>query len=263
MHALILAAGRGLRLAQATPKCLIEVGGRPLLSHQLEAVRNAGATQATVVVGHCHEQVRAIVGDDTSVVLNDRYAATNSLYSFWLARQAVKGELLVLNCDVLFPHQALTGLLECEGSALAFDSSSGGRAEHMKVSVQDGQLVEMSKQLPPALTSGENLGLLRLTEKAAETAFDAAARLLRQGGERDWVGAAINLVARRHPIACVDVAGLPWVEIDFPHDLAAARERIWPAIEALGHGLGIPPARARPERRSVVPPIVPAESTAS
>jgi choline kinase len=54
------------------------------------------------------------------------------------------------------------------------------------------------------------------------------------GRERDWVGSAINVIARRHPIVCVDVAGLPWVEIDYPDDLAAARARVWPAIALLG-----------------------------
>ena len=92
----------------------------------------------------------------------------------------------------------------------------------------------MNKQLPFPHNHGENLGLLHLTEDVAEATFDAAAMLIRRGGERDWLGAAINVVAERHPIACVDVAGLPWVEIDYPDDLAAARTRIWPAIQALG-----------------------------
>ena len=247
MDALILAAGRGSRLSAATPKCLVEVGGRSLLSYQLEAVREAGAERVTLVVGHCDEEVRAAVaGDaDVEVVHNPRYADTNSLYSFQMARRSIDGDLLVLNCDVLFPRQVLGGLLECAGSALAFDSQSGGDAEHMKVSVQDGRLVEMSKQLPSQHSRGENLGLLRLTREVAEATFDAAAMLIRRGGERDWLGAAINAVAGRHPIACVDVAGLPWVEIDYPDDLAAARTRIWPAIEALG----------RPSRTTTRTPI--------
>lgn len=238
MDALILAAGRGSRLAGETPKCLVEVGGRPLLSHQLAAVREAGAERVTLVAGHRYEQVCRVAGDAAAVVVNDRYEDTNSLYSFALARHVVRSDLLVLNCDVLFPQEVLDGLMARPGSALAFDSGSGGKAEHMKVCVQDGHLVEMSKRLPRERTSGENLGLLRLSLEAAQSAFHTAAALVRRGAERDWLGTAINIVAPDHPIACVDVAGLPWVEIDYPHDLAAARKRIWPAIEAL----------ARPDR---------------
>lgn len=243
MRALILAAGRGSRLATATPKCLVEVGGRPLLLHQLDALRRAGVDDVTVVVGHRHERVRSAAGRGVRFVLNERYAETNSLFSFWLAREAAGDDLLVLNCDVLFPDQVLARLLAEPASALAFDSGSGEHAEHMKVHVREGRLVEMSKELEPHLTSGENLGLVRLAEDAAAAAFRAAAGLLRRGRERDWLGAAINVVARRHRIACVDVAGMPWVEIDFAHDLRAARRQVWPAMTALATAQ----RRARPE----------------
>jgi choline kinase len=233
MHALILAAGRGSRLIEAMPKCLVEVGGRPLLLHQLDALTRAGAERVTLVVGHCHAQVRAAAGGAATFVLNDRYAVTNSLYSFWLAQAAVKGDLFVLNCDVLFPSDILDQLVGTGGSALAFDSGSGEEDEHMKVCVRRGRLVRMSKQLPPGSCHGENVGVLRLTEAAAQAAFAAAASLVHRGQERDWLGAAVNAIAHRHPIACVDVAGVPWVEIDFPHDLAAARTQIWPRIESL------------------------------
>src|SRR6266851_3132710 len=126
MQGLILAAGRGSRLVSSTPKCLVEVGGRPLLSHQVDALRAMGVDGVTVVVGHGEERVRAHLDDGAGVVVNDRYAETNSLYSFWLAREAVREDVLVLNCDVLFPGEVLERLLERKDSALAFDSGSGG-----------------------------------------------------------------------------------------------------------------------------------------
>lgn len=257
MHALILAAGRGSRLTESVPKCLVEVGGRPLLLHQLDAVRDAGAERVTVVVGHGHEHVRAVAGGEASFVLNDRYADTNSLYSFWLAQSVVRGDLFVLNCDVLFPAHVLHELVGSGGSALAFDSGSGEEDEHMKVRVRRGRLVRMSKQLPRRHCHGENVGVLRLTEPVARAAFAAAASLVRRGRERDWLGAAVNAIARHHPISCVDVAGCPWVEIDFPRDLATARTRIWPEIELFE------PRRSRPAGHRWSPKLVAAASEAA
>jgi choline kinase len=233
MQAVILAAGGGSRLGADVPKCLVGVGGQPLLEHQLDALEQSGVDEVTVVVGHQHEQVRDAVGRRVRLVRNARYAETNSLYSFWLARQAVEGELVLLNSDVLFPSQLLGRLLSAPGSALAFDTSSGEDDEHMKVLTRRGHLQRMSKALPPDDTDGENVGVIRLSASAADAAFEAAGWLVQEGCLAEWVGAAITDVAPRHPIACLDVADLPWVEIDFPEDLELARDQVWPAIEAL------------------------------
>ena len=234
-QALILAAGTGSRLGLGLPKCLVEVGGRSLLDHQLDAIEQAGADRVTMVVGYEHQQVEDAAGGRAEVVLNERYADTNSLYSFWLASRAVEGDLLVLNSDVLFAPELLGDLLDVEGSAIAFDSSSGDQAEHMKVREQHGRLLRLSKDVPAMYSHGESLGVAHLSPLAARAAFAAAGSLVRRGQEKDWAAAAFNEVARRHRISCLDVAGQPWVEIDFPEDLDHARNHTWPAITAFSH----------------------------
>src|SRR4051794_35124940 len=49
--AIVLAAGEGTRMRSSRPKVLHEVGGRSLLAHVLDAVRQAGCTDTTVVIG--------------------------------------------------------------------------------------------------------------------------------------------------------------------------------------------------------------------
>lgn len=233
MRAIILAAGLGSRLGGGVPKCLVEVGGRPLLHHQIESLRAVGMTDVTVVVGYGHDRVRLAGRGGLDWVMNERYATTNSLYSFWLARRPAADDVLLLNGDVLFPLQVLQRLLFAPGSAVAFDSGSGTEPEHMKVALHDGRLTSMSKSLPPACTHGENLGILRLTAAAAAAAFAAADALVSGGADADWVASAVNVAASAHRIRGVDMAGLPWIEIDFPGDLLTARSTVWPRIESL------------------------------
>ena len=56
MHAIILAAGQGKRLAEfnpdGLPKCLLEVGGRSLLDRQLETLYQEGIRHVTLVTGY-------------------------------------------------------------------------------------------------------------------------------------------------------------------------------------------------------------------
>ena len=102
----------------------------------------------------------------------------------------------------------------------------------MKVHVRDGALVEMSKTLPPGRVSGENVGILRLSRETAESTAAAAAALIAAGHERAWLAEAINFAAADHPITCLDIEGWPWVEIDFPEDLARARKEVFPRVAA-------------------------------
>jgi len=60
MNAMILAAGRGTRLgelAKAIPKCLVELGGEPLLARHLTYLEQQGAQRVVVNAHHLAEQV--------------------------------------------------------------------------------------------------------------------------------------------------------------------------------------------------------------
>ena len=82
MQAVILAAGFGSRLKSVTggkAKPLIDIGGRPLILHQLEALADHGVGPVLVIVGHQADEVQAVIGDRAETLRNDRYAETNSL----------------------------------------------------------------------------------------------------------------------------------------------------------------------------------------
>jgi mannose-1-phosphate guanylyltransferase len=64
MRALLLAAGIGSRLrpiTEATPKCLVEIHGRPLLDYWLDLIFEAGVERALINTHWLAEQVRSHV----------------------------------------------------------------------------------------------------------------------------------------------------------------------------------------------------------
>ena len=100
----------------------------------------------------------------------------------------------------------------------------------MKVRVLDGQVIDMSKDLPVQDTVGENVGALYFTSSTVEALFNKADALLAAGREKEWLGSAVREIIRERKVQAVDIAGLPWAEIDFPYDLDRARREVWPAI---------------------------------
>ena len=233
MQAVILAAGFGSRLQPVTggkAKPLLEVGGRPLILHQLEALADHGVGPVLVVVGHQADQVQSVIGDKAETILNDRFAQTNSLYSLWLARQWITGPFVLLNCDLFFDPRILERILEEPGNVLAYESTSSRGREQTKVAIRQRRVVDLGKDLPPRSARGESLGMLKFEADGARALLETADHLIRDGQETAWVIEATRAVCTQVPIYGVNVAGHAWTEIDFPYDLDVARREVWPAI---------------------------------
>ncbi|MCU0566419.1 MAG: phosphocholine cytidylyltransferase family protein [Oculatellaceae cyanobacterium Prado106] len=234
MQAIILAAGCGSRLASALkgkPKCLAQVeAGVNLIEYQLAILKKFGITDVCLVLGYRAHEVYRLVGDRTHCLINRRYAETNSLYSLWLARNWVQEDCLIMNSDILAHPGLYKRLLNAPGNALVYDSWSGKEDEHMKVSLQNETLQAISKSLPLADSQGESVGLLKFTHSGMTALFEEAEAALASGGENQWAPAAIARLAQRHPIHGIDIAGFPWIEIDFPEDLQQARNQVWKQI---------------------------------
>ena len=57
---LIVAAGLGSRLKYYTkniPKCLLDIGGKTLLDHQISTYRNLGLNDISIIRGHMKDKI--------------------------------------------------------------------------------------------------------------------------------------------------------------------------------------------------------------
>src|SRR3989304_5859972 len=66
MKAVVLAAGRGKRLAAITvdkPKVLVRIGEKTLIEHNLDKLRRLGISNIALVIGYKGEMVKALLGE--------------------------------------------------------------------------------------------------------------------------------------------------------------------------------------------------------
>ena len=107
----------------------------------------------------------------------------------------------------------------------------------VKICFRDGRIVDFHKQ-PTAFHDdfAEWIGFLRLSAEVTSL-VEAAMRPYIETGRTDFIYEQvfrdILLGSADGAFGTVDITGLPWTEIDFPHDLEYARSTIFPALVAL------------------------------
>jgi choline kinase len=241
--AVLLAAGEGTRLHPHTadrPKCLVEVGGRPLLDRALAALEAAGFTDVVIVVGYREDVLQQFLAARASrlqvrCVRNPDYASTNNAYSLWTARGAVPGGFVLLDGDLLFEPGVLAALLATPGeAALAVERRADLGDEEMKVLEGPGvSVAAVSKTIDPREAIGESVGIARFSPAAAAALWTRLEAQIVAGRRNVYYELAFEeLIAAGWRFHIGDVTGLACMEIDTPEDLAAAH-RLAARIDAI------------------------------
>ncbi|HZJ84500.1 MAG TPA: bifunctional UDP-N-acetylglucosamine diphosphorylase/glucosamine-1-phosphate N-acetyltransferase GlmU [Syntrophomonadaceae bacterium] len=112
--AVILAAGKGVRMRSELPKVVHKLSGKPIILHVVEAVYQAGVTDITIVVGHERDKVREILADyPVNFAIQEKQLGTG--HALMQARTEVNhnNTLLVLAGDIpLLQAETIKGLLQ-------------------------------------------------------------------------------------------------------------------------------------------------------
>ena len=226
LTAIVLAAGTGSRLREVTsgPKCLLELRGRPLLAHLLAVLAAAGVDDVVAITGHGSRDVTAAF-PRLSTREYAGYAGSNNLWTLARHRDLLRGRVLVSFADVLTTVAAVSALLRTPAEAALLVDRAARREGTMRVRMDGDAVVDAGAHIPPAAADGNFVGMARLQGRAPGL---LAAELAAMGADERYrhdyyTRALLRLPERGVPLAGVDVCGQPWLEVDTPADLAAAR----------------------------------------
>jgi choline kinase len=234
MRAVILAAGRGSRMAQLgeeRPKCLVELEGRPLIERQIAALRRGGVDEIGVVRGYRAEMIDF---PGLSYFANERWAETNMVMSLAAAAPWLRsGPVIVSYADIFYRAELVRGLAGAAGQLVISYDRAWRRlwtrrfadpladAETFRMDAA-GQLLEIGgKTTRIEDIEGQYMGLLKFTPPAWTVIEELLGTLDAPIRDRlDMTGLLRRLLAGKNlPIGTFGTDG-QWGEIDNPEDVA-------------------------------------------
>jgi molybdenum cofactor cytidylyltransferase len=133
--AVLLAAGSGSRIGNK-PKCLLELGGVPLIRRQLIALSGAGVDEVVVVLGHHAEHIEPLVQTFPVTVVHNPNPDDGQVSSQRLGLAALAGKLdaviVALADQPLINAQDITALIGAykkrpESASVVFPQVAGER----------------------------------------------------------------------------------------------------------------------------------------
>lgn len=248
MKAIVIGAGRGSRLQHRTdhvPKTLVEVMGRPMLEHILDALGQAGFARKDVVFvcGYAEDVVRSRYPELT-FVRNADYESNNILLSLLCAREHLQAGFVSTYADIVYEPGVVQRLVRAPedlvlGCDTAWRRRYVGRSQHPesdaeKLTAEGRRVTALSRRLPSEAADGEFIGVMKASPRGAAALCDAfdraqaerAGKTFREGRsfERAYLIDLLALMLEEGtPMFREDTAG-GYMEIDTLEDLGLARQ---------------------------------------
>lgn len=239
MKAIILAAGKGMRLNQeersAIPKSMEDINGISIMHYQIKNCLKLGIKKFVIVVGYKKEllinHVLEIL-DEQQVyfVENPVYDKTNTLYSLYLTLRFMSEDFIYFNADVLFHPFLLRKLVKGEEASLLMIEKKIVSDEEVKVIVKDGFIKEIHKQVDKNKALGEFIGIAKFAQKDLPAFKECLEFSVYNKQENNYFEYAVNMLAMDRDLKAIYTDGLPCIEIDYPEDLSKARKELFANI---------------------------------
>lgn len=177
---IIIAAGPGSRLKGYTenlPKCMLKFGDKTLLERQLDAYRECGINNISVIRGYKKEKIDY---EGLRYFENTDYENNNILNSLFYAEEELNGNVIVSYSDIHFESSVVKRLLESEADIsivvdIDWRGYYVGRKSHPIEEAENvvfnanNEVVSIGKFLTEKNdVYGEFIGMMKFTPRGAE-----------------------------------------------------------------------------------------------
>jgi len=233
--AVILAAGMGLRMkemGEEIPKGFIRLDGSPIIEHSLRTLISCGIKEILVVTGHKREYYENLkeTYPEIRTVENTKFADTGTMYSLGCARDFVDADFILLESDLVFDPEAITGILNVPYSDCLLLSGTTNAGDEVYVGAVENRVAQISKDRNQIKDSvGEYIGIAKISKQLYGRLQQTASS--DSNPKQSYDMDCLVRIASEHPLHFLRMDGLDWAEIDDLKQLERA-QKVWEKIKA-------------------------------
>lgn len=233
MQAIIMAAGKGSRLGSLTensPKSLLEIRGKRLLDINIAMLHKYGIWDITIVTGFQDEKIIEVTNGipGINLVYNPFYEFTNVIGSYYMGMKYLHDDFIYLHADTICDITIFDEMLKADGDIVLPVDTSPCDDEAMKVRLENGKIVEITKQMSIEDAVGEFIGIAKIKKSVIEDLNDAATKVLRDRIFTSYFEGALQRVIdmKKYDVQMIKTNGRFWGEVDFFEDYQEVEKNI-------------------------------------
>ena len=239
-NGVILAASKGDNfggLTKDTPKTLLKVNGKTILSSQIESLNNINIKDVTVVRGFAKDKVDLA---NIKTVDNNEFASSYELYSLYLAQDELKNNTIISYGDILFKPYILHDLLNDKHDiTIVVDSDHRASGDYQdnyqdfvetsvphskKTFFHNVKLLQISSNLNSDNINGEFIGVWKVNSNGAQIVKETLKKFSAHAQFKKLrMSDLFNEIIKEHTINVRFVKG-SWIDVDGIVDLQKAGE---------------------------------------
>ncbi len=224
MQCVILAAGKGTRLrplTDAKPKPLVEVCGKTLIDHIVEAFPSS-IKELIIVVGYKGEMIREYCGSEfhgRPVTYIDQTEINGPAKALWLSKDLIKGRFLFMFADDIHGKDDLARAISYKRSILATTSETPERFGVL-VRNPDGTISDMVEKPETPQSNLVATGPMVLDEHIFDFPPESPIK------DEYFMPEIIMRYKQQYPMAVVEED--LWLAIGYPEDISKAETILCP-----------------------------------
>lgn len=236
-QAVIMAGGLGSRLGDRTktmPKGFLEIDGTAIVESSVKKLIASGVEEIIIGTGHCSEYYESLAKKYSLITIrkNEKYAETGSMGTLACCADAVLGDFLLLESDLVYDSIGLSILINDprRDVILASGKTESGDEVYLE-SGPEGNIRKHSKKRDEiGVVAGELTGLNKLTKETLD-AMVCYMKTESASQPRMEYETAMSYVSNNgHPIFIRKAEYYTWCEIDDESHLKRCLEKIYPRI---------------------------------